>query len=64
MFRSKGFTITFIILSAVITALLVFFIYLVSGAGKGKLEQELEEIAESQYQVVSCLKRFKSLGSQ
>ena len=50
MFRSKGFTITFIILSAVITALLVFFIYLVSGAGKGKLEQELEEIAESQYQ--------------
>ena len=50
MFRSKGFTITFIILSVMITALLGVFIYLVSGAGKGSLEKELEEIAEAQYQ--------------
>ena len=50
MFRSKGFTAAFISLSVVIAALLFVFIYLVSGVGRGRLEKEMEKIAESQYE--------------
>ena len=64
MFRSKGFTITFIILSVLITALLVVFIYLVSGAGKGRFEKELEEIAESQYQEAMSVSGESTSGSE